>query len=114
MLFQLTAVSTALSTNYRTTELIKTPLISRAWGRKPTARGTDPARQAKSSGPQPLYQIVVTVWPAYSGIIFYESALLATFCIEYLRGTTYEKRHGTINILYVAFWAFVMNFEIRS
>jgi len=31
--------------------------------RQPTARGQDPARQARSSGPQPFYQIVVTVWP---------------------------------------------------
>jgi len=57
-------------------------------------------RQAKSSGLQPLYQIAVTVWPACSGMIFYESAFLATFCIEYSRGTTYEKPHGTVNVLY--------------
>jgi len=31
------------------------------------ARGGQPtARQGKSSTPQPLYQIVVAVWPAYS------------------------------------------------
>jgi len=62
---------------------------------------------SKSSGPQPFYQIVIAVWPAYSGFIFYESALLAIFYVEYLQGTTYEKLHGTVNVLYVAFWAFV-------
>jgi len=81
--------------------------------RQPTVRGPDRARQAKSSGPQSLYQIVVSVWPIYSGIIFYESALHATFCIEYLRGTAYEKPHGAINVLYVEFWTFVTNCEIR-
>jgi len=77
-----------------------------------TLKRPDPARQAKLSGPQPLYQIVVTEWPTCSGIIFYESSLLAASCVEYLlRGTIYEKPHGTINVLYVAFWAFVMNCE---
>jgi len=60
------------------------------------------ARQGKSSDPQPLHQIVVTVWPAYSGsVIFYESALLATFCLN-----TYEEllmRNCMVNVLYVAF-----------
>ena len=65
-------------------------------GRQPTARGSDPAFQAKSSGPQPLYQIVVTVYGQPSGIIFYESALLP---------------HCAINVFYEAFWAFVTNCE---
>jgi len=60
------------------------------------------ARQGKSSDPQPLHQIVVTVWPAYCGsVIFYESALLATFCLN-----TYEElimRNCMVNVLYVAF-----------
>ena len=36
-------------------------------------------------------------------------ALLATSCIEYLQGTTYEKPHCAINVLYVVFCAFVIN-----
>ena len=60
--------------------------------------GQPTARQGKTSGPQPFYQIVVTVWLAYRGIIFYKYALLATFCIEYLQGITYKKPHGTINV----------------
>jgi len=64
--------------------------------------GQPTARQGKSSGPQPLYQIVVTVWPAYSGsVIFYESTLLATVCLN-----TYEEllmRNCMVNVLYVAF-----------
>ena len=65
-------------------------------GRQPTARGPDTARQAKSSDPQPLNQIVVTVYGQPSGIIFYESALLS---------------HSAMNVLYEAFWAFVANCE---
>jgi len=69
------------------------------------------AIEQRSATYGPFTKIVVTVWSAYSGIIFHESAPLATFCIEYLRGTIYEKPHGTIRVLYVAFWTFVMNCE---
>ena len=41
-----------------------------------TAREADLSRQAKSSGPQLLYQIAVTVYGQLSGIIVYEPALL--------------------------------------
>jgi len=34
---------------------------------------------------------IATVYGPPSGIVFYESLLLATSCIPYLRGTTYEK-----------------------
>jgi len=54
-------------------------------GRLPTAR------EAKSSGPQPLYQIVVTIYGQPYGIIFYGSALLP---------------HCPINVLCVAFLGF--------
>jgi len=33
-------------------------------------------------------------------LYFYESALLATSCIAYLCGTTYEKRHSAFRVLY--------------
>jgi len=56
-------------------------------GRQPTARWPDQVRQGKLSGPQSPYQIAVTVRPL-SRITFYDSALLATSCIEYLRETT--------------------------
>jgi len=58
--------------------------------------GPDPARQAKSSDPQPLNQIVVTVYGQPSGIMFYESALLS---------------HSATNLLYEAFWASVTNWK---
>jgi len=48
------------------------------------------------SGPQPVYQIVVTVYGQSSGIIFHESVLLP---------------HCAMNVLYVAFWAFITNCE---
>jgi len=53
-------------------------------------------RQAKSSGPQPFYQIVVTPHGQPNGIILYESVLLP---------------HCVINVLYEAFCAFVTNCE---
>jgi len=60
-------------------------------------KGRQPkARPAKSSGPKPLYQMVVNAYGQPSGIIFYESALLP---------------HCTMNVLYVAFWAFVTKCE---
>jgi len=40
-------------------------------GGQPTARGPDPALQGMASGPQPLHQIVITVWPAYNGTVLY-------------------------------------------
>ena len=33
--------------------------------------GQPTARQGKTSGPQPFYQIVVTVWPVYNGTVLY-------------------------------------------
>ena len=81
-----------------------TPLIY-IKGQQPTSRFE------LSSGPQPLYQIVVTVVPTQWYLLI---SPLANSCIAYLQGTAYEKPHCAINILYVAFLAFVMNCENQN
>jgi len=73
-----------------TTLVLRLPQI-RVGNLRPPGR----IRPAKlnQTGPQPLYQIVVTVYDQLGGIIFYDSAFLSTSCIEYLRGTIFEKPH---------------------
>jgi len=56
--------------------------------------------------PATLIQTVATVRP-----IVNLPPPLATSCIAYLWGTTYEKLYCAINVLYVVFTAFVMNCE---
>ena len=80
---------------------------------------TSPPGQTKSHPAElqspPIENVLATVlYGSLSGITFYDSAPLATFCTEYLQVTTYEKPHFTINVLYVVLCAFVINCENRE